>query len=71
MVKSVGGLGSCDLVVKKMASAAQGPTIEHDGQKLAIAGLQEGRITADCLESLKTDAERRQFFIDNTNWFLS
>ena len=70
MVKPVGGLGSCDLYDEKMASAAQGQTFKVDGQKLAAAGLQEGRITLDCLEKLKTDAERQQFLIENTNWFL-
>ena len=59
MVEYSGDLGSCDLVAKKMASATQSSALEDDGQSLAAAGLQEGRITADCLEPLKTDVERR------------
>jgi hypothetical protein len=53
-----------------MASIAQESTLATNGKKLATTGLQKGRITADCLADLKTDADRRQFFIDNTNWFF-
>jgi hypothetical protein len=71
MVKSTGGLGSCNSDAEKMATIAQRTAFAVDGQEPAVVELQKGRITADCLAGLKTDAERRQFFIDNTDWFLS
>jgi hypothetical protein len=71
MVKLTDGLGSCNLNAEKMASIAQESTLATNGKKLATTGLQKGRITADCLADLKTDADRRQFFIDNTNWFFA
>jgi hypothetical protein len=70
MVKSGDGLGPCNINPSKMASYLQKISLSADGQEPAFAGLQAGRITADCLEGLKTDAERRQFFIENTKWFL-
>ncbi|KAM0913255.1 hypothetical protein ACQ4PT_012274 [Festuca glaucescens] len=70
VVKLTNGLGSCNLNAEKMAPIAQRSALAVDGQELAVAGLQKGRITADCLVGLKTDAERRPFFIDNTNWFF-
>jgi hypothetical protein len=60
------GLGSCNNDAEKMATIAQRTAFAVDGQE-----LQKGRITANCLAGLKTDAEPRQFFIDNTDWFLS
>jgi hypothetical protein len=65
------GLGSCNLNAEEMASIAQESTLATNGKKLATTGLQKGRITADCLADLKTDADRRQFFIDNTNRFFA
>jgi hypothetical protein len=53
-----------------MAADLQRSSLSVDGQKSAFTGLQTGRITVDCLEGLKTDAERRQFFIEKTNWYL-
>jgi hypothetical protein len=70
VVKPADGLESCDVNSSKMAADLQRSSLSVDGQKSAITGLQMGRITTDCLKGLKTDAERRQFFIENTNWYL-
>jgi hypothetical protein len=70
MVKSGDGLGPCVINPSKMASDLHKISLLADGQEPAFAGLQADKIIADCLEGLKTDAERRQFFIENTNWYL-
>jgi hypothetical protein len=70
VVKPADGLEPCDVNSLKMAADLQRSSLSVDGQKSAFTGLQTGRITADCLEGLKTDAERRQFFIEKTNWYL-
>jgi hypothetical protein len=69
MVKSQYGMGSCNFDDEKLDTIDQGAALSADGQKHAFAEHQEGRITADCLAGLKSDAERRQFLIANTNWF--
>jgi hypothetical protein len=70
VVKPADGLESCDVNSSKMAADLQRSSLSVDGQKSTITGLQTDRITADCLEGLKTDAKRRQFFIENTNCYL-
>jgi hypothetical protein len=40
-----------------------------NGEKSDFAGIQAGRIIADCMVNLKSDTERSQFLIANTNWF--
>jgi hypothetical protein len=49
MVKFTCGLGSCNSDAEKMVTIAQRTAIAMDGQELAVAGLQKGRINADWL----------------------
>jgi invasion protein IalB len=70
VVEPAAGLGSCNFNATELGAFAQGIELSVDGQKLASAGYQQGRITADCLVGVATDAERRQFLIANTNWYM-
>jgi hypothetical protein len=63
------GLGSSNLSVTKMGAALQGIVLAAVGRESEVARLQEGRITAHCLEGLMTDEARWRFLIENTNWF--
>jgi hypothetical protein len=70
VVKSGDVLGPCNINPSKMAFDLQRIFLSVDGHEPVFTGLQAGRITADCLECLKTDAKRRRFFIENMNWYL-
>jgi hypothetical protein len=55
VVEPVDGLGSRNFNHTKLGAFAQGIKFSVDGQKLAFAGYQEGRITMDCLAGMMTD----------------
>jgi hypothetical protein len=69
VVEHASGLGSCDFYPEKVAANLQRIEISVAGYESSVAGYQKGGITSDCLDGLKSDAERERFFIENTNWY--
>jgi hypothetical protein len=69
MFEHASGLGSCDFYPEKMAANLQRIEISVARYESSVAGYQKSGITADCLDDLKSDAERERFFIENTNWY--
>jgi hypothetical protein len=56
-IKHGAGLGSCNIYPEKIATDLRRVEISIAGHEPSAAQLQEGGITANCLEGLESDAE--------------